>query len=160
MQAVPQKEHKWLRKFVGEWKSEINATMGPDKPPETFVGTDSVWSIGGLWIQCEGRGDMPGGGTATTIMTLGYDPAKKKYIGTFIGSMMTRMWLYEGTLDAMGKILTLDTEGPHFSVEGKLTKYKDILEFKSDDHRVLSSQMLMDDGTWMNFMTANYRRTR
>ena len=103
---------------------------------------------------------MPGGSTATTIMTLGYDPAKKKYVGTFIGSMMTHMWLYEGTLDASKKILTLDTEVPNFSIEGKMTKYKDIIEFKSNDHRELNSQMLMDDGSWMNFMTATYRRVK
>jgi Protein of unknown function (DUF1579) len=41
---------------------------------------------------------------------------------------------------------------------GKMTKYKDVIEFKSDDHRVLSSQMLGDDGKWHGFMTAHYRR--
>ena len=30
MQAEPQKEHQWLQKFVGEWKSEMNASMGPE----------------------------------------------------------------------------------------------------------------------------------
>ena len=45
-------------------------------------------------------------------MTLGYDPVQKRFVGTFIGSMMTHMWIYNGTLDAAGKVLTLDTEGP------------------------------------------------
>lgn len=52
---------------------------------------------------CEGLGEMPGGGIATTMMTLGYDPARKWFVGTFIGSMMTHMWVYAGT------VLTLDT---------------------------------------------------
>lgn len=160
MQAEPQKEHQWLQKLVGEWTSEMDAVMGPDKPPEKFVGTESVRSIGGIWTQGEGRGAISGGGTTTTIMTLGFDPAKKKFVGTFLGSMMFQMWIYEGELDATGTTLTLDTEGPNFAVEGKTTKYKDVIEFKSDDHRTLSSHMLLDDGTWSRFMTANYRRVK
>lgn len=158
MNPEPQAEHQWLQKLVGEWTSEAECVMGPDKPPEKFHGTESVRSIGGLWTMGEGRGEMPGGGAAVTIMTLGYDPARKRFVGTFIGSMMTHMWVYDGTLDAAGKVLTLDTEGPHFGAEGKLTKYKDIIEFVSDDHRTLRSQMLIDDGTWSRFMTAHYRR--
>ena len=42
---------------------------------------------------------MPDGGPATMIMTLGYDPAKKRFVGTFIGSMMTNLWVYEGELE-------------------------------------------------------------
>jgi hypothetical protein len=158
MNAQPQAEHQWLQKLVGEWTSEMEAAMGPDKPPEKFVGTESVRSIGGLWTMGEGRGEMPGGGMAVTIMTLGYDPVRKRFVGTFIGSMMTHMWVYDGTLDAASKVLTLDTEGPHFGTEGKMARYKDVIEFVSDDHRTLTSQMQGDDGTWTKFMTAHYRR--
>jgi hypothetical protein len=160
MQAEPQKEHQWLQKFVGEWTCEIEAVMGPDQPPAKFKATDSVRSLGGLWVVCEGRGETPDGGITTTILTLGYDPARKRYVGTFLGSMMTNLWVYDGGLDAEGKVLTLDTEGPHMGVEGKTAKYKDVIEFKSDDHRVLTSHMLGDDGTWHQFMTAHYRRTK
>jgi hypothetical protein len=160
MHAEPQQEHQWLQKLVGDWTSEAECSMGPDKPMEKFTGTESVRSIGGLWMMCEGRGEMPGGGTATTVMTLGYDPVKKRYVGTFLGSMMTHLWIYEGELDPSGKVLTLDTEGPSFTGDGKMAKYKDVIEFKSDDHRVLSSHALGDDGQWHGFMTAHYRRTK
>jgi len=33
--------------------------------------------------------EMPDGGTGKTVMTLGYDPQNNRYVGTFIGSMMT-----------------------------------------------------------------------
>jgi hypothetical protein len=160
MQAEPQKEHQWLQKLVGEWAYETECSMGPDKPPEKFKGTETVRSIGGLWVVCEGKGEMPGGGAATTIMTLGYDPVKKRYVGTFLGSMMTHLWAYDGGLDAAGKVLTLDTEGPSFTAEGKMAKYKDVIELKSDDHRVLTSQALGDDGKWHGFMAAHYPRTK
>jgi uncharacterized protein DUF1579 len=45
-------------------------------------------------------------------MTLGYDPEKKQYVGTWVGSMMSYLWVYDGSLDAEEKVLTLNAEGP------------------------------------------------
>jgi hypothetical protein len=157
MKTEPQKEHEWLQKLVGEWTYEVEAAMEPGKPPEHFKGTESARSLGGLWIVAAGEGEMPGGGIATTLMTLGYDPQKKRYVGAWIGSMMTHMWMYEGELDAAERVLTLDTEGPGMT-GGKMEKFKDVIEIKSDDHRVLTSHMLGDDGTWYGFMKASYHR--
>src|SRR5687768_1217309 len=84
MNAKPEKQHKWLQKFVGDWTFETEAQPGH---PGT-KGTERVRSIGGLWIVAEGQGPMPSGEPATTIMTIGYDTQKKRYVGTFIGSMM------------------------------------------------------------------------
>jgi hypothetical protein len=160
MKADPQKEHEWLQQLVGEWTYEHEATMGPGQPPARFTGRERVRSLGGLWVVCEGEGEMPGGGTATVIMTLGYDPERKRYTGTFIGSMMTHLWVYDGELDAGGKALILSTDGPNFTGDGKIVKYNDIVEIKSRDHRTLRSRVLGDDGQWVDIMTANYRRVR
>jgi hypothetical protein len=160
MMAKPQKEHEWLQKLVGDWTMEAEASMGPDKPAEKTRGTESVRSLGGLWYLAEGQGEMPGGGPATMLMTLGYDPQKQRYGGTWIGSMMTHLWVYDGELDAAGKMLTLNADGPSMAAEGKMTKYRDVIEFKSDDHRVLTSHLLGDDGQWHQFMTAHYRRRK
>src|SRR5262245_18041863 len=103
----PQSEHKWLQRLVGDWEYEHECNMGPDQPPMKMTGTESVRSLGGLWTMGEGRGEMPGGEVGTTMMTLGYDPTTQRFVGTFIGSMMTHMWIYNGTLDAAGKVLTL-----------------------------------------------------
>ncbi len=160
MKTEPQKEHEWLQQLVGEWTYESECSMGPEKPPEKFKGTERVRSLGSLWVLCEGRGEMPGGGMATMLMTLGYDPEKKQYVGTWVGSMMTHLWVYDGSLDAEQKVLTLNAEGPNCAEEGKLAKYRDVIEIKSDEQRTLTSHMLGDDGNWHHFMTANYRRNR
>ena len=161
MKAEPQKEHRWLQKFVGQWTFEVQATMEQDTPPPKFRGTESVRSLGGLWILAEGQGEICGGGMATTVTMLGYDPRKELYVGTWIGSMMPHLWLYNGTLDADGRVLTLDTEGPCLeAAAGKMARYREVTEFKTDDHRVLTSHMLDDDGKWLSFMTANYRRKK
>lgn len=95
---------------------------------------------------------------STTLMTLGYDPQKQRFVGTFIGSMMTNLWVYEGSLDAKHRRLTLDTEGPNAAAGGKITRFQDVVEYVDTDHRILSSRMLGDDGQWCEVMTAHYRR--
>jgi hypothetical protein len=156
----PQKEHQWLERLVGEWTFEGEAIMGPDKPPEKFSGTERVRSLGGLWFFLEGEGAIPGGGHATSVMTLGYDPQKKRFVGTFIGSMMTNLWVYEGALDASEKVLTLDTEGPAMSGDGTTARYQDAIELRSDDERVMTSRVQGGDGQWTQFMTMTLRRTK
>lgn len=158
MDAEPQKEHRWLQRLVGDWEFEIDAMMEPGQPPQKFKGSESVRSLGGLWVVAEGQGEMPGGGTATTVMTLGYDPQKGRYLGTFIGSMMTHLWLYDGALDANETALALDTEGPNMAVEGQMAKYQDVIGMTDDGQRTLTSRMLGEDGQWREVVTAHYRR--
>ena len=42
----------------------------------------------------------------------------------------------------------------------KLARYHDVIDFKNNDERTLTSSMQADDGGWVHFMTATYRRTR
>ena len=157
-------QHQWLQKFVGEWTYETEAHVIPGEPPMKFTGTESVRSIGGLWIQGEGKGTMPDGGPATMLITLGYDPNKGKFVGTFIASMMTYLWQYnDGTLD--GNVLTLPTVGPAdcgdpSSTGSKMANFRERVEFKSDDHRIFSSAIEGPDGEWKPVMTAHYRRVK
>jgi Protein of unknown function (DUF1579) len=134
--------------------------MEAGKPPQTWRGSESVRSLGDVWVLCEGRCEMPDEGMGTTLMTLGYDPEKKRCVGTFIGSMMTYLWVYDGSLDLAENALTLYAEGPSFAAEGTLAKYKDVIEVKSHDHRILTSHIQGDQGEWRAFMTATYRRKK
>ncbi|MCU0913105.1 MAG: DUF1579 domain-containing protein [Planctomycetes bacterium] len=146
MKAEPQREHRWLEQLVGEWTFEGKAIVAPGKPREKFQGIENVRSLGGLWIVAEGEGEMPEGGPATMILTLGYSPQRKRFVGTFTMSIMNHLWVYDGGLDAAEKVLTLNTEGPDMSAEGKIAKFKDVIEFKTADHRTLRSHILGDDG--------------
>src|SRR3546814_6537466 len=74
------------------------------------------------------------------------------------GSMMTHLWVYEGSLDDSGKVLTLDCEGLDFETEGRMTRYQDIITIESPDHRLLTARMLAADGSWKQIMQAEYRR--
>ena len=161
MHAEPQKEHHWLQKLVGEWTSESEVPGENGAPPTTLRGAETVRPLGGLWVVADGRGEMPGGGTATMVLTLGYDPKRRAYVGTWVGSMMTHLWVYEGSVDAAGTTLTLNTEGPNFADEGKTTsKYREVIEFKSDDHRIFTSHARGADGKWAQIMQAHYHRKK
>jgi len=161
--AVPvevQKEHEWLQRLIGSWTYESEAMMGSDQPPVKMAGSEVVRSLGDVWVLCEGQGECPGEGTGYTLMSLGFDSAKKRFVGTFIGSMMTNLWIYDGALDSTGAKLVLDSDGPSMAGDGMTAKYRDTIEFKSPDHRVLSSSFQGPDGKWQQFMTSNYRRVK
>jgi hypothetical protein len=154
----PQQEHRWLHKLVGDWTYEGEAPMKPGQAPEKFSGTESVRKVGELWVIGEGRGPMPGGEEATSVLTLGYDPQKQTFVGTWIGSMMAQLWVYEGELDAGAGRLTLNTEGPSMQGDGTLAKYREVMELLDDDRRTFTSQFQGEDGSWQQMMTMTYRR--
>jgi hypothetical protein len=157
MSVAPQDEHRWLERLVGEWtfEAEDDALAAEGK----HRGTERVRSLAGIWVVCEGQGQTPGAEAGTSVMTLGYDPARGRFVGTFVASMMTHLWIYDGALDAAGRALTLETEGPSFTTEGQLGRYRDVVTFEGDDHRVLTSHHMGHDGRWNAFMTMHYRRT-
>jgi len=160
MEVTKTQEHAWLQKMIGEWKGEGEASMGPGQPPMKWTVDETVRGIGDVWVQGESTGTMPDGSPSVMIITLGYNPDTRRFTGTFIGSMMTHLWIYDGELDASGKVLTLSAEGPSMAGDGKMIQYQDIVEVIDDDHRTLSSQMQMPDGSWYKFMTSNYRRKK
>jgi hypothetical protein len=154
--AKPGPEHLFLNKLLGNWTYDAEASTGPDKPPMKSSGTESVRTLGGIWFLGEAQGQTPTGEPATMLITLGYDPETKRYCGTWIGSMMTKLWIYDGFVE--GNTLYLDSDGPSMAGDGKTAKYRDSMEFVDNDHRILRSQMLNDDGSWTSFMTSRYRR--
>ncbi len=154
----PTLEHQWLRQLVGEWVYEMDSPQGPDGEPSKSTGTETVRMIGDFWTQGELRGPMPGGKQMTCITTIGYDTTKNAFVGTWIGSPMTYMFLYEGALDDDRRILTLNTTGPDFADPTKTATYQDIIEMQDKNTRILRSQFQDDQGTWHEFMRATYKR--
>jgi hypothetical protein len=154
-QAEPQEEHRWLQKLVGEWTYEATATMGPDKPPESMHGAVTARPLGGLWVVVEERGDPARSDVRTNIITLGYSLQKQRFVGTFVDSGSTFLWVYDGSL--AGNVLTLESEGPAMAGPGTAT-YRDVKELVNDDHFVLRSLAPGENGKWHEFMTSHYRR--
>ena len=153
-------QHQWLTRLVGEWTCEAECVMEPGSPPMKTTARETVRAIGDLWIIGESEGQMPGGGTMTAIITVGYDPVKKKFIGTWVGSPMTTLFIYEGELDAAQKVLPLNTTGPSFTDPTKTARFQDVIDIISRNDRLLWSQMQDELGQWHRFMTARYTRVK
>jgi hypothetical protein len=149
--AKPRVEHGFLERLVGTW--DVTSEMSGGKP-----WVEVVRSLHGIWVVAEGNGDMPDGdGAATTVLTLGFDAAKGKYVGTWLGSMMDYLWVYEGEAAPDGKTLNLYATGPSMHGEG-MADYREQIIFLSDDHRIFNSSAKQPDGSWKQFMEAHYHR--
>ena len=85
---------------------------------------------------------------------------KQRFGGSFISSMMTFFWVYDGELNTAGNVLTLNTEGPSMGDDGTTAKYRETIELVSHDHRVFKSSFLGEDGQWQEFLVSHYRRAR
>lgn len=155
MHEEPQSQHRWLKRMVGRWAVDFSCPDASGENPQIASGVENVRMLGDLWIV--GEAEMVEKEDGQSLLTIGFDPRRELFIGTFVASMMTHMWIYEGSLDSDGRVLTLATEGPHYAEE-RLARYEDIFEFVDDDHRTLTSRVLEQDGTWKQVVTASYRR--
>jgi hypothetical protein len=159
MDAKPEREHRWLQKLVGEWTSRVE-TATESGEAQMRTGSTSVRALGGLWIVVEGDGTM-GGRPSTNMMSLGYNPKTKKFVGVFISSVVAFLWPYEGELDASGRSLHLDFEGPDTTgnTEGSVS-YRDVVEVVDDEHWVLRAYAKGEDGSWSELKRTDYQRVK
>jgi len=155
----PTPEHHWLLKLVGNWEFESECNMGPDQPPSLSTGTQATRPLGSLWILGEMASPGPDGQPMQSLITLGFDPAQGKFVGSFYASCMTYQWLYVGSLDSERRVLTLDAEGPSFVGDGSMAKYQDIIEWVDENTYLFSSRFQNADGSWMTFMNGKYSRS-
>ncbi len=158
MGTKPVAEHAWLQQLVGEWKTSSEMLMGPDQPPCSSEGTESVKSLGGLWAMAEGKSDMPDGTAMTYFSTLGYDVSFKEYRGCWYASMSSHLWMQTGTLSDDGRTMTLLCEGPDMEKDGETAFYKDVVELVDANTRTMTSWAQQSDGSWQQFMKVTYTR--
>jgi hypothetical protein len=107
--------------------------------------------LGEFWMMNEFHNEVAGFGMKG-IQTVGYDPSKKKYIGTWVDSATNHLWLYEGTV-VDNKKLVLEAKGPNLVTSGKEALFRDSYEFMSESEIRVTSEMQGEDGKWITFMT-------
>jgi len=148
----------FLERLTGEWSVVAEATLGPGQAPVRTEAREVARLLGGKWLVAESTGTAPNGQAVTSIRTLGYAPAEKRFVGTWISSMQSHLWWHTGTLDASGAVLTLETDGPIMGDPTNEARYREVIEIESDDLHVVRSLILGPDGEWFEFARAEYRR--
>ena len=107
--ATPGAPHKRLASLAGSWTTKTRAWMEPDKPPMEGTGIcEQKMLLDGRYLQQEYTGEMMGS-MFTGINVIGYDNYTKKYVSTWIDSMSTGIYCFEGTASANGKTITQKT---------------------------------------------------
>jgi len=104
--ATPGAPHKMLANLQGAWATRTRGWMEPDKPPMEGTGTcEQKMILGGRYLQQEYTSEMMGS-PFTGINLIGYDNHTRKYVSTWIDSMSTGIYYFEGTASADGKTIT------------------------------------------------------
>jgi hypothetical protein len=129
-------EHEMLKKLAGDWDATVSF-MGS----ESKATSHSEVGLGGLWLLTEFKGEFAGAPFAGRG-TMGYDPAKKKYVSTWVDSMSASIMFSEGSFDADGKTFTETGSGT--GPDGKPTKWRNVHEFQSNDKAVFTMYMTTD----------------
>ena len=124
----------WLKQFEGDWSTAFNGTM-------------NCRVVGDRWIINEISFQKG----VYSIQTIGYDASKKKFVGSWVDASSAHIWRYSGSLDATGKILVLEAEGPDMKDATKTRRYRDSYEFKSENEIAAVSQMLDDQQQWTTY---------
>ncbi|MCR6657101.1 MAG: DUF1579 domain-containing protein [Opitutus sp.] len=150
----PTPEHRWLERFVGTWDIEIEVSPGPGQPTQVMHGTEIAQMVGPFWLVTEGSNEVF---PYRCRLTLGYDATRGRYVGSWIDTMTSHFWRYDGQVDATGRILSLDTEGP-FPGESGLVKFREVTEFITDDHRRFTSNRQNAQGGWDALCRMTFRR--
>ncbi len=107
--GTPGTPHKVLASLAGSWDTKTRAWMEPDKPPMEGTGTcEQKMLLDGRYLQQEYTGEMMGS-PFTGINLIGYDNHTKKYVSTWIDSMSTGIYYFEGTASRDGKTITQES---------------------------------------------------
>jgi hypothetical protein len=155
----PTKEHEVLAQYVGDWDCVAQTVPLPGEDPIKCEGSATAKMVGGFWLVSEGKATIMGT-PASGVLTVGYSPAAKKYVGTYICSLDSTLWNYTGAMDESGKKLILETEGTSVLDPTKKAKFRETLELKDKDFKTFTSEMQKDDGDWLTLVKIEYRRKK
>ena len=151
----PGPEHEILQKDVGTWDAAVEIRF-PGVPAQLSEGEATNRLIcGGLWLVSDFRNQTTG---FEGHGVYGYDPAKKKYVGTWVDPMRTFLVVAEGTWDPATRTLTMSTEatGPG----GKPMRWRELTTTVDADTLRWRQLVPMPDGSEHEMMIVTYRRRK
>jgi Protein of unknown function (DUF1579) len=155
----PGPEHQLFKMDEGTWDAVVELNPGPGAPPMTSKGVETnTVGCGGLCLITDFKGEMMPGAVFQGHGVTAYDPAKKKYVGSWTDSMSAGVSTNEATYDAATKTATGSMEGPDAS--GKVVKSKSTVEYKDAEHRVFTMFTQGPDGKEVQTMRITYTRRK
>ena len=149
-------QHKVFEAEVGTWDAQVTMFIPGVAEPMTSKGGEINESFaGGLWLIS--RFDMEFGGQEFKGRgQFGYDPVKKKYVGTWIDNMTSHLATLEGDYDASTKTMTMmmHSTGP----DGEPMVAKTISKMNEDGTRTYTMFQKEDGDEWIKMMEVIYTK--
>jgi hypothetical protein len=137
---TPSAEHKILTDEVGTWDATIKLWLPGSETPVESKAVETVSLMpGGFWTLSRFEGEVMGQ-KFTGHGQNGYDPNKKKYVGTWIDSMTPSLMVLEGTYDPKTRELTMLAEGFDLTI-GEVTRTKMVSKSDGPGQRKFSMYM-------------------
>jgi len=104
--ATPGAPHNLLAGMAGSWHTRTRCWMEPGMPAMESTGTcEQKTLLGGRYLQQDFAGNMMGM-PFNGIGLTGYDNHKQRYVSTWMDSMSTGIFFFEGTAGADGRTIT------------------------------------------------------
>jgi hypothetical protein len=156
--GTPGEPHKFLMSLEGSWTTITRSWMEPDKPPVESTGTcEQKMLLDGRYLQQEYTGDMMGE-KFNGINLIGYDNFTKKYVSTWVDSMSTGIYCFEGTASSDGKTITQESryEDP---VRGPMV-WRSVSRFVDNNTLEYEMYVIPEDGKEEKAMEMTVTRKR
>jgi hypothetical protein len=157
----PGPEHKVLADDLGTWDATVKSFMGgPGSEPMVSKGVETnELMTGGLWVLSKFEGSF-GPAKFEGRGQFGYDPVKKKYVGTWIDSMSPTLSTLEGEYDAKTRTMTYVGDGYDVHQKAKYTQ-KMVTTLKNDGSRVFTLYMKFEgEPAEAKFMEITYTKRK
>lgn len=153
-------EHERLKAFEGTWDAATSMWMDPSAPPEAGKGTAVTSSIfGGRFSRMDYTGEWNGQPFTGMAMT-GYDNTTKKYVGSWVDSMSTAMFVSEGDYDDATKTWTFHSEMADPMAPGTKFKVRETVKIDSPDQHTMTWYETRGAGPEMKTMQIVYTRKK
>lgn len=159
MMMEPTEHHKLLAKAVGTWDADMTMWMaGPDGEATKTKGTETVEMFGEFWSVGQLKYDFMGM-PVTGRSTIGYDPAKNKFVGTWIDTTSAFAAQMSGDYDKETKTFTYMGEMP--GPDGNTSPFKIIERHTDDDNKTFEMHMQSPGSDELvKFMEIKYSRKK
>jgi hypothetical protein len=157
--AQPTPQHELLKKDVGTWDATMRMWFTPNAEPLVSNGIENNKLLdGGLWLISHYEGKI----ADTRFVgcgTVGFDPVKQKYVGTWIDNVTSSLSVMEGDYDQATNTLTMISRrrDPH---TGQSQTTKSTLQYVDNDTRIFEFLVPDADGKYWKMLEIKYvRRT-
>ncbi|MCA9235393.1 MAG: DUF1579 domain-containing protein [Planctomycetales bacterium] len=156
----PTPAHRQMAREAGVWEADVKMWMAPEDVPMSSQAVETNEMLGDYWLESKFEGEFGGQKFVGKGMT-GYDPAAKKFVGTWCDTMTPYLTTTEGDYDVETHTLTM-MGASRDPATGEMTKSKITTKYVDDDAKVMTmyGPVPDEDGQWWKMMEITYKRKK